>query len=117
MVAYVPLPQRKWEEVWSPDSRFWCEQVIVHLLRKVGDNPGLYEDDIYRLMIRLPSDWSQRPSWNRLSDGTKATLISMCITHLIRTKRIYAVPELTQVTGRRCFRLKNPLDAIVEALE
>ena len=102
-------------KVWSAEDAAWCRLTVLKAVRESGESPGLYEDNVYQLMAGM-SHRDERQEWERLTSGTKAIVVSHSIESLLFTKEIYAAPELTQSTGRRCFRVKNPLDAIVEAL-
>lgn len=97
----------------------WCRgQLLSRLKDLTARGAPCYEDEFYgRLCWSTPTVRSAPGGWVVLSNGKRAILISEAIDGLLNDRLIETVPGKTQATGRRVFREKNPLDAIVDAVD
>jgi hypothetical protein len=98
----------------------WCCEEIRSLLRR---EILCYEDEFYSRLCWIKGSRHQEagaryPEWWRvLPVGDRGNIISKAIEALLRDRLIEMIPGRTQATGRRAFQEKNPLDAIVDALD
>lgn len=99
----------------------WCCEEIRSLLRR---EILCYEDEFYSRLCWIKGAWHPEakgawlPEWWRvLPVGDRGNIISKSIEALLRDRLIEVIPGRTQATGRRAFQEKNPLDAIVEAID
>ena len=92
----------------------WAQEQLLWEVGFMGGCPGAYENYLYDQMVK--KNGADRPTWQALSPGRRAIVVSYALDRLLGDRRITIVPTEDLRVGSRCFRVENILITIVEAL-
>jgi hypothetical protein len=97
---------------WTVDEFEWALARVLDVIHEARGSEGAWEETIYSTVI----DQNKTEWWTEKSRGLRATIVSEGIAMAVANNTIHPVAGKTQATGRRCFRLTDPLVRVAEAL-